>query len=106
MSELVWPIGLALATLAVVTVLVVLVSEIFVESVQQAAETFGMSQAFVGFIVVSLVGAAAEIAVAFSTARKDRGRKPVHRPSRSLSPELIAAVREGEGNYLGGIVLM
>jgi Ca2+:H+ antiporter len=64
--------GLALATLAVVTVLVALVSEIFVESVQQAAETFGMSQAFVGFIVVALVGAAAEMAVAFSAARKDR----------------------------------
>jgi Ca2+:H+ antiporter len=67
-----WPIGLALGTLAVVTVLVALVSEIFVESVQQAAETFGMSQAFVGFIVVALVGAAAEMAVAFSAARKDR----------------------------------
>jgi Ca2+:H+ antiporter len=45
-----WPISLALVTLAVVTVLVALVSEIFVESVQKAAETFGMSQAFVGFI--------------------------------------------------------
>jgi len=44
-------------TLVVVTVLVALVSEIFVESVQKAAETFGMSQAFVGFIVVALVGA-------------------------------------------------
>ena len=31
-----------------------------------------MSQAFVGFIVVALVGAAAEMAVAFSAARKDR----------------------------------
>jgi Ca2+:H+ antiporter len=71
-SEAAWPMGLALATLAVVTVLVALVSEIFVESVQQAAETFGMSQAFVGFIVVALVGAAAEMAVAFSAARKDR----------------------------------
>ena len=67
-----WPIGLALVTLAVVTVLVALVSEIFVESVQQAAETFGMSQAFVGFIVVALVGGAAEMAVAFSAARKNR----------------------------------
>jgi Ca2+:H+ antiporter len=67
-----WPIGLALVTLAVVTVLVALVSEIFVESVQKAAETFGMSQAFVGFIVVALVGAAAEMAVAFSAARKNR----------------------------------
>jgi Ca2+:H+ antiporter len=67
-----WPLGLALFTLAVVTVLVALVSEIFVESVQEAADKFGMSQAFVGFIVVALVGAAAEMAVAFSAARKDR----------------------------------
>jgi Ca2+:H+ antiporter len=71
-SEPAWPIGLALVTLAVVTVLVALVSEIFVESVQKAAETFGMSRAFVGFIVVALVGGAAEMAVAFSAARKDR----------------------------------
>jgi Ca2+:H+ antiporter len=71
-GEPAWPIGLALVTLAVLTVLVALVSEIFVESVQKAAETFGMSQAFVGFIVVALVGAAAEMAVAFSAARKDR----------------------------------
>ncbi|MHC2390398.1 Ca2+:H+ antiporter [Bradyrhizobium liaoningense] len=67
-----WPIGIAVGTLLVVTVLVALVSEIFVESVQKAAETFGMSPAFVGFIVVSLVGAAAEFAVAFAAARKDR----------------------------------
>ncbi len=67
-----WPIGLALATLAGVTVLVALVSEIFVESVQEAAENFGMTPAFVGFIVVALVGGAAEMASAFSGARKNR----------------------------------
>jgi Ca2+:H+ antiporter len=67
-----WPIRLALATLAGVTVLVALVSEIFVESVQEAAVTFGMTPAFVGFIVVALVGAAAEMASAFSGARKNR----------------------------------
>jgi Ca2+:H+ antiporter len=67
-----WPIGLALFTLAGVTVLVALVSEIFVESVQEAAVTFGMTPAFVGFIVVALVGAAAEMASAFSGARKNR----------------------------------
>jgi len=67
-----WPIGLALATLAGVTVLVALVSEIFVESVQKAAETFGMTPAFVGFIVVALVGGAAEMGSAFSGARKNR----------------------------------
>jgi len=71
-SEAPWPIGIALAVLAVVTVLVALVSELFVESVQQAAKTFGMTPAFVGFIVVALVGAAAEMASAFSAARKNR----------------------------------
>jgi Ca2+:H+ antiporter len=44
-EEAPWPIGLALATLAGVTVLVALVSEVFVESVQQAAEAFGMTPA-------------------------------------------------------------
>ena len=67
-----WPMGLALATLAGVTVLVAMISEVFVESVQKAAEAFGMSPAFVGFIVVALVGAAAEMASAFSGARKNR----------------------------------
>ena len=67
-----WPIGLALVTLAGVTVLVALASEIFVESVQEAAVAFGMTPAFVGFIVVALVGAAAEMASAFSGARKNR----------------------------------
>jgi Ca2+:H+ antiporter len=71
-GEAPWPLRLALATLAAVTVLVALVSEIFVESVQQAAETFGMTPAFVGFIVVALVGGAAEMASAFSGARKNR----------------------------------
>ena len=78
-GEAPWPIGLALvtlasvlATLAGVTVLVALVSEVFVESVQKAAETFGMTPAFVGFIVVSLVGGAAEMSSALSGARKNR----------------------------------
>jgi Ca2+:H+ antiporter len=67
-----WPTSVALTTLAVVTVLVALVSEVFVESVQEAAVTFGMTQAFVGFIVVALVGGAAEMVSAFSGARKNR----------------------------------
>lgn len=67
-----WPIGLALGVLAGVTVLVALTSHVFVASVQHAAESFGMSNAFVGFVVVSLVGGAAEMAAAFSGARKNR----------------------------------
>jgi Ca2+:H+ antiporter len=71
-DETPWPIGVALGALAVVTVLVALVSEVFVESAQEAADTFGMTPAFVGFIVVALVGGAAEMASAFSGARKNR----------------------------------
>ena len=71
-GEAPWPMGLALGTLAGVTLLVALVSEVFVESVQEAAVTFGMTPAFVGFIVVALVGGAAEMASAFSGARKNR----------------------------------
>ena len=71
-GEPAWPIGLALVTLAVVTVLVAVVSEIFVESAQTAAQTLGLSQAFVGFVVVALVGGAAEMTVAFAAARKNR----------------------------------
>ena len=67
-----FPIGVALVTLALVTVVVALVSELFVESVQHAASSFGMTPAFVGFIVVALVGGAAEMASAFAGARKNR----------------------------------
>ena len=71
-SETPWPVSIAMVVLAAVTIVVALVSEVFVESVQQAAEAFGMTPAFVGFIVVALVGAAAEMASAFSAARKNR----------------------------------
>lgn len=70
-GESAWPMGVALVTLAGVTVLVALVSEVFVASVQEAAVTFGMTPAFVGFIVVALVGGAAEMVAAFSAARKN-----------------------------------
>jgi len=71
-EEAPWPMGLAVATLALSTLFVALVSEVFVESVQQAATAFGMTPAFVGFIVVALVGGAAEMTSAFAAARKNR----------------------------------
>ncbi|RDJ15318.1 calcium/proton exchanger [Rhizobium grahamii] len=71
-DEKLWPLGLSIAILLVVTLLVALVSEIFVGSVQAAAEHLGMTPAFVGFIVVALVGAAAEMTTAFSAARANR----------------------------------
>ena len=71
-DEATWPIAVAVVTLAAVTVLVALTSEIFVESVQEAAAALGMSPAFVGFIIVALAGGAAEMASAFAGARKNR----------------------------------
>jgi Ca2+:H+ antiporter len=67
-----WPMGVAVTTLLVVTALVAVVSDIFVESVQQAAKDFGMTPAFVGFIIVALVGGASAMPTAFSGARKNR----------------------------------
>ncbi len=71
-DETPWPVTLAATMLVVVTVVVALVSEVFVASVQEAADSLGLTPAFVGFIVVALVGGAAEMASAFSGARKDR----------------------------------
>lgn len=71
-AEDAWPASLALATLAVTTIAIALVSEIFVGAVEHAAKTFGMTPAFVGFIVVAMVGGAAEMVSAFSGARKNR----------------------------------
>ena len=71
-DEHLWPVKVALVMLPVITVLVALVSEVFVESVQYAAISFGMTPAFVGFIVVAIVGAAAEMMSAFAAARKNR----------------------------------
>ena len=57
---------------ACVTVLVALVSEVFVESVQKAAESFGMTPGVRRLHRRALVGGAAEMASAFSGARKNR----------------------------------
>ena len=71
-DEHLWPVKVAGVLLLAVTVVVALVSEIFVESVQYAALAFGMTPAFVGFIIVSIVGAAAEMMAAWTAARKNR----------------------------------
>jgi Ca2+:H+ antiporter len=67
-----WPIGLALGVLGGVTVLTALISDVFVSSMQVAAKTMGMTDAFVGFVIVALVGGIPEMASAFSGARKNR----------------------------------
>jgi len=71
-DENLWPVGLAVGVLAGVTILVALVSDIFVDSVQYAGQAFGMTPAFIGFIIVALVNGIAELAPALSSARKNR----------------------------------
>jgi Ca2+:H+ antiporter len=67
-----WPLPVALIMLTVATIFIALVSEVFVGSVEHAALQFGMSPAFVGFVVVAIVGGAAELFTAITAASKDR----------------------------------
>jgi Ca2+:H+ antiporter len=73
-GSLLWPLPLpaALIVLAVATPFVALVSEVFVASVEHAAVQFGMSAAFIGFVVVAIIGGAAESFTAITAARKNR----------------------------------
>jgi Ca2+:H+ antiporter len=67
-----WPVGLSLVALLVATVLMAIASEVFVGSVQSAGDAFGMTPAFIGFIVVALVSSIAELAPALTGARANR----------------------------------
>jgi len=71
-GEQAWPVSTAVIVLLAATVAVALTSEIFVDSLSGASAAIGFTPAFVGFIVVAIVGAAAEMTAAFSAARKDR----------------------------------
>ena len=67
-----WSLGRSLAVLAGATVLIAWMSEILVGSIEHAARAFGMSDVFVGIIVLAVVGNAAEHSTAVSVAIKDR----------------------------------
>src|SRR6185369_4743057 len=58
--------------LAVAGVLVGLMSEVLVGSIAEASESVGLSEFFIGAIVVAIVGNAAEHWVAVLVARKDK----------------------------------
>jgi Ca2+:H+ antiporter len=71
-EEHVWPVKTAVIVLIVSATCIAIVSEIFVEGVQDASEKMGLSQGFVGFIIIPIVGAAAEMMSAFSAAKKNK----------------------------------
>ncbi len=64
--------GRALLLLLVATAGVALMSELLVGAVEEAAEAFGMSEVFVGVILVALIGNAAEHSTAVLMAGKDK----------------------------------
>ena len=67
-----WTVKRSVITLAVSGVLVAALSEVLVGSIEPAAHSIGMSQFFVGAVVVALVGNAAEHWVAVAVARKNQ----------------------------------
>jgi Ca2+:H+ antiporter len=67
-----WPVRRSVITLAGAGVAVGLMSEILVGSINEASETIGLSNFFVGLIVVAVVGNAAEHWVAVYFAMRDK----------------------------------
>jgi Ca2+:H+ antiporter len=67
-----WSVRRAVATLAVAGALVAVMSEILVGSISEAASSVGLSEFFIGAIVVAIVGNAAEHWVAVLVARKNQ----------------------------------
>jgi Ca2+:H+ antiporter len=67
-----WTVTKSVAVLAVATALIAWVSEILVGSVEQAAKAFGMTDLFIGVVVVAIIGNAAEHSTAITVAIKDR----------------------------------
>jgi Ca2+:H+ antiporter len=67
-----WPVRTSVAVLAAAGAGVALMSELLVGSIEHAAESIGLSQFFIGVIVVAIVGNAAEHWVAVLVALKNK----------------------------------
>ena len=67
-----WSVRRSVIALAIAGVLVGIMSEILVGSIANAAESIGLSEFFIGAIIVAIVGNVAEHWVAVYVARKDQ----------------------------------
>ncbi|MFM8330602.1 MAG: calcium/proton exchanger [Candidatus Methylumidiphilus sp.] len=67
-----WPLPRAVAVLVASSLVLALMSEILVGSVEGTAQNLGMSKAFIGIIVIALLGGAPETVAAVSMARKNK----------------------------------
>jgi Ca2+:H+ antiporter len=77
-SEASVPAGRAALTLAIVTVAVAWMSELLVGAVEGSAHALGVSDVFVGVIVVAIIGNAAEHSTAVLMAMKDKMDLAIH----------------------------
>ena len=68
----IWGVGRAVAILALATVGVAVMSEVLVHSVEAVTQELGLTQTFLGLIVIPLIGNAAEHATAVVVARKGK----------------------------------
>ncbi len=68
----IWPVGKAVGLLVAASVGAAFMSEILVGAVEGASHDLGMSKAFIGLIVLAVVGGAAELGSAVAMGRKDR----------------------------------
>jgi Ca2+:H+ antiporter len=67
-----WPLWLAITVLAVTGVLAALVSDWFVNALEPAIHTLGISDAFAGLVIVAIAGNAVENVVGIQLAYKNR----------------------------------
>jgi Ca2+:H+ antiporter len=67
-----WPLGVALAMLAITGVGAAFVSDWFVAALQPAIDTLGISQAFAGLVIVAIAGNAVENVVGIQLALKNQ----------------------------------
>ena len=67
-----WSVARAITVLAVATTLVAIMSEFLVGSVEAARESLGLTEVFVGVIVVAVIGNAAEHSTAILAALKNK----------------------------------
>ncbi len=70
-ATLAWSLGRSLCTLAIAGVVVAVMSDLLVGSIEHASRDVGISQFFVGAFIVAVVGNAAEHYVAVLAATKD-----------------------------------
>jgi Ca2+:H+ antiporter len=71
-AERAWPVRRSVGLLALAGLGVALMSELLVGSIEHAAKSVGLSQFFIGVVVVAIVGNAAEHWVAVLVALKDK----------------------------------